>query len=80
MGGAGRGGGGQSLSLEDLLHKPVARVQKNCLSLQDLIKYTLATHPDYEALNQARDDTLEEEGDIERDEDEEELEDLSEGV
>ena len=25
---------GQSLSLEDLLHKPVARVQKHCLVLQ----------------------------------------------
>ena len=44
---------GQSLSLEDLLHKPVARVQKNCLSLQDLIKYTLTSHPDYESLNEA---------------------------
>ena len=42
---------GQSLSLEDLLHKPVARVQKNCLSLQDLIKYTPEDHPDYTTLN-----------------------------
>ena len=41
----------QSLSLEDLLHKPVARVQKNCLSLQDLIKYTPEDHPDYNTLN-----------------------------
>ena len=41
----------QSLSLEDLLHKPVARVQKNCLSLQDLIKYTPEDHPDHATLN-----------------------------
>merc|ERR1719410_2839006 len=40
----------QSLSLEDLLHKPVARVQKNCLSLQDLIKYTPEEHPDHATL------------------------------
>ena len=44
---------GQSLSLEDLLHKPVARVQKNCLCLQDLIKYTLASHPDFQSLSDA---------------------------
>ena len=44
---------GQSLSLEDLLHKPVARVQKNCLCLQDLIKYTLVSHPDYQSLSEA---------------------------
>ncbi|TRY69534.1 hypothetical protein TCAL_12885 [Tigriopus californicus] len=44
---------GQSLSLEDLLHKPVARVQKHCLCLQDLIKYTPKTHPDYKTLNEA---------------------------
>lgn len=41
---------GQTLSLEDLLHKPVARVQKNCLSLQDLIKYTPTGHPDKATL------------------------------
>ncbi len=44
---------GQSLSLEDLLHKPVARVQKHCLCLQDLIKHTPAEHPDYDSLNEA---------------------------
>eukprot|EP00095_Tigriopus_kingsejongensis_P006139 maker-scaffold98_size375582-snap-gene-2.42 protein:Tk06139 transcript:maker-scaffold98_size375582-snap-gene-2.42-mRNA-1 annotation:"breakpoint cluster region protein" len=44
---------GQSLSLEDLLHKPVARVQKHCLCLQDLIKYTPKSHPDFKALNEA---------------------------
>ena len=40
----------QTLSLEDLLHKPVARLQKNCLSLQDLIKYTPEDHPDHRTL------------------------------
>ena len=44
---------GQSLSMEDLLHKPVARVQKNCLSLQDLIKYTPEDHPDYSTLTES---------------------------
>ena len=44
---------GQALSLEDLLHKPVARVQKNCLCLQDLIKYTPPNHPDSAALTDA---------------------------
>ena len=44
---------GQSLSLEDLLHKPVARVQKNCLSLQDLIKHTPAASPDLPALTES---------------------------
>lgn len=44
---------GQSISLEDLLHKPVARVQKNALVLHDLLKYTLPSHPDYRALSEA---------------------------
>lgn len=44
---------GQSLSLEDLLHKPVARVQKNCLSLQDLIKHTPSAHPDRATLTES---------------------------
>ena len=44
---------GQALSLEELLHKPVARVQKNCLCLQDLIKYTPQNHPDNAALTEA---------------------------
>ncbi len=43
----------QSLSLEDLLHKPVARVQKHCLCLKDLIKYTPESHSDYATLNEA---------------------------
>lgn len=43
----------QSLSLEDLLHKPVARVQKNALVLQDLIQHTPESHPDYQPLKQA---------------------------
>ncbi|XP_071445756.1 active breakpoint cluster region-related protein [Hetaerina americana] len=44
---------GQSLSLEDLLHKPVARVQKNALVLHDLLKYTPEAHSDYKTLNKA---------------------------
>lgn len=43
----------QSLSLEDLLHKPVARVQKNALVLQDLLQHTPESHPDYQPLKQA---------------------------
>ena len=44
---------GQSVSLEDLLHKPVARVQKNCMSLQDLIKHTPETSPDHANLSES---------------------------
>lgn len=44
----------QLLTLEDLLHKPVARLQKNALVLQDLINETPATHPDYKPLAQAQ--------------------------
>lgn len=47
------GGQSQSLSLEDLLHKPVARVQKNALVLHDLLKYTPVSHPDHKTLNEA---------------------------
>ncbi len=43
----------QTVSLEDLLHKPVARVQKHCLCLQDLLKHTPESHPDRVALGQA---------------------------
>lgn len=43
----------QSLTLEDLLHKPVARVQKNALVLQDLLQHTPESHPDYQPLKQA---------------------------
>lgn len=43
----------QSLSLEDLLHKPVARVQKNAMVLQDLLQHTPESHPDYQPLKQA---------------------------
>ncbi|KAF5278814.1 hypothetical protein FQR65_LT03501 [Abscondita terminalis] len=45
--------GGPSISLEDLLHKPVARVQKNALVLHDLLKYTSTSHPDYSSLSEA---------------------------
>ncbi|XP_072949374.1 active breakpoint cluster region-related protein isoform X2 [Epargyreus clarus] len=44
---------GQPMSLDDLLHKPVARVQKNALVLHDLIKYTPASHPDHTMLTEA---------------------------
>ncbi|KAJ0176553.1 hypothetical protein K1T71_007732 [Dendrolimus kikuchii] len=44
---------GQPMSLDDLLHKPVARVQKNALVLHDLIKYTPASHPDHAMLTEA---------------------------
>jgi RhoGEF domain len=43
----------QKASLEDLLHKPVARIQKNALVLNDLIKYTPEHHPDYQTLGEA---------------------------
>lgn len=43
----------QSLTLEDLLHKPVARVQKNALVLQDLMHHTPESHADYQPLRQA---------------------------
>lgn len=43
----------QSLTLEDLLHKPVARVQKNALVVQDLLHHTPESHPDYLPLKQA---------------------------
>ncbi|XP_063707678.1 active breakpoint cluster region-related protein-like [Culicoides brevitarsis] len=44
----------QTLTLEDLLHKPVARVQKNALNLQDLLNHTPETHPDYHLLKQSQ--------------------------
>lgn len=44
----------QLLTLEDLLHKPVARLQKNALVLQDLIKETPSTHPDHKPLIHAQ--------------------------
>ncbi|XP_051154805.1 active breakpoint cluster region-related protein isoform X2 [Leptopilina boulardi] len=44
---------GPGLSLEDLLHKPVARVQKNALVLHDLLKHTPATHADHAPLTEA---------------------------
>ncbi|XP_018325417.1 active breakpoint cluster region-related protein [Agrilus planipennis] len=43
----------QSVSLENLLHKPVARVQKNALVLHDLLKYTPTTHPEHRSLSEA---------------------------
>ena len=48
---------GQSMSLEDLLHKPVARIQKLSLGLQDLLRYAAAADraPIGDALRQMRD-------------------------
>lgn len=44
---------GQSVTLEDLLHKPVARVQKNALVLHDLLKYCPHPSPEHAALSTA---------------------------
>ncbi|KAJ8681300.1 hypothetical protein QAD02_017087 [Eretmocerus hayati] len=44
---------GPGLSLEDLLHKPVARVQKNALVLHDLLKHTPQSHADHAPLSEA---------------------------
>ncbi|XP_012275257.1 active breakpoint cluster region-related protein [Orussus abietinus] len=44
---------GPGLSLEDLLHKPVARVQKNALVLHDLLKHTPLNHADHAPLSDA---------------------------
>ncbi|XP_055304144.1 active breakpoint cluster region-related protein isoform X2 [Sitodiplosis mosellana] len=44
----------QLLTLEDLLHKPVARLQKNALVLKDLINETPSTHADYKPLIQSQ--------------------------
>lgn len=44
----------QSLTLEDLLHKPVARVQKNSLVLTDLISATPVHHPDHLPLRETQ--------------------------
>ncbi|XP_015597248.1 active breakpoint cluster region-related protein [Cephus cinctus] len=44
---------GPGLSLEDLLHKPVARVQKNALVLHDLLKHTPSNHADHAPLSDA---------------------------
>lgn len=43
----------QSLTLEDLLHKPVARVQINALVFNDLLNETPPNHPDHQPLRQA---------------------------
>ncbi|KAK0160341.1 hypothetical protein PV328_007763 [Microctonus aethiopoides] len=44
---------GPSLSLEDLLHKPVARVQKNALVLHDLLKHIPISHADHVPISEA---------------------------
>ncbi|XP_022919378.1 active breakpoint cluster region-related protein isoform X2 [Onthophagus taurus] len=43
----------EQFSLEDLLHKPVARVQKNALVLHDLLKCIPKSHQDYNSLQEA---------------------------
>ncbi|XP_075154378.1 rho GTPase activating protein at 1A isoform X3 [Haematobia irritans] len=45
----------QSLTLEDLLHKPVARVQINALVFNDLLECTPQNHPDHHPLRHAHD-------------------------
>lgn len=44
----------QMLTLENLLHKPVARLQKNALVIEDLLKETPSTHADYKPLIHAQ--------------------------
>ncbi|RZC39306.1 active breakpoint cluster region-related protein [Asbolus verrucosus] len=43
----------QPINLEDILHKPVARVQKNALVLHDLLNCLSNTHSDYNSLSEA---------------------------
>lgn len=43
----------RTMSLVELLHKPVARVQKNALVLHDLLKYTPESHQEYKSLKTA---------------------------
>ena len=40
-------------TLQELLHKPVARVQKNALVLHDLLKYTAQNSEEYKSLQTA---------------------------
>ncbi|XP_043192657.1 active breakpoint cluster region-related protein-like [Amphibalanus amphitrite] len=44
---------GQTPSLEELLHKPVARVQQNAPVLHDLLKYLPPSHPDHRTMGLA---------------------------
>jgi hypothetical protein len=41
------------ITITELLHKPVARVQKNALVLHDLLKYTVVTSEDFKSLTSA---------------------------
>ncbi|KAL5017150.1 hypothetical protein ScPMuIL_006739 [Solemya velum] len=43
----------EKASLEEILFKPVQRIQKNTLVLHDLLKYTPRDHLDYEELEKA---------------------------
>jgi len=40
------------ISLTDVLYKPVERVMRTTLVLQDLLKHTPHRHPDYQVLRQ----------------------------
>ncbi|XP_064612092.1 active breakpoint cluster region-related protein-like isoform X2 [Liolophura sinensis] len=60
----------ETLSLQNMLFKPVVRIQRNTLVLHDLINCTPKTHPDYEELLKAKQLThlnLEEYGDSRQD-------------
>jgi hypothetical protein len=41
------------LYFSELLHKPVLRIQRNCLVLQDLVQWTPLKHPDRPVLESA---------------------------
>ncbi|XP_066156884.1 active breakpoint cluster region-related protein [Euwallacea fornicatus] len=43
----------QGISLEELLHKPVARVQQNALVLHDLLRHVNQSNPDFHSLSEA---------------------------
>lgn len=39
--------------LEEILHRPITRMQRNSLVLQDLLQATSTSHPDYPILKEA---------------------------
>lgn len=43
----------QPITLEDLLHKPVARVQQNAMVLHDLLNHVNQNNPDHHSLSEA---------------------------
>ncbi|CAG0884179.1 unnamed protein product [Darwinula stevensoni] len=42
---------GQSFPLQEVLHKPISRVQKHAMVLQDLLRYLPKSHPDHRSLS-----------------------------